>query len=300
MTHEDDGDRPTGVGHSTNPSLDARYHRHATGADNHEPDAVHPQRPAGTPPPPRNPHRTRNLILSAVGMLAALAVVIGVVAAVSGRSSTPEAGPTATTYERPPRPAECTEGVPAEKAPAAGLDLGDVLIPAASLPRGWQTSREVLPVAAAAQLVSGPVEAAPTPASTTGPKPSGRPAPQPTGPPLVGVLTLDKAAPEDLRAAGDLFLKCLAYLPRYDGLEALPAVVTATQADVTSNGVDYVHLAARLTTGRGADRGGDAIYAVVIGTQPRSIAVGIAPLADAAAQEKVREALGAVQIRAPS
>lgn len=290
-----------------NPDLPSKYHQHAGGAENFDPDTVHPKRPSGTPPPPRNPNRTRNLILSAVGAVLALAVLIGIVAATVGNRSKPEqAAATSTGFQLPPKPDSCVDGVAGEAHPGTGLDVGDVLVERKSFPRGWTTSDERLPLATAAQLLSAPDEA---PAAVSGPAASSsKDSSAPTSavgrtaaglPPLFGLITVDKADGTSLREVGDTFLKCLVYLPRYDGVEAVPPVVTNAEEQTTENGVNYVHLAARLTTGEGADRGGDAVYLVVIGTEPTTIAVGIAPLGDEAAQKQLQQALSGLQIRAP-
>lgn len=272
----DDGDAPD------SPGLPSKYHQHAAGAANHDPDAVHPRRPAAAPPPKKKNHRTRNLIVAAVGALLAMAVVIGVIAATAGRGSgAPQSEPSATGYQVPPRPAECTDGVAGGRHRAAGLELGGVQVPAASLPKGWRTTDEALPLAARAQLVAPPAARGGAAA------------------PLFGLVTLGKGTGTDLRATGDTFLRCLIYLPRYDGTDPMPPVVTNAQEDVTEKDVPYMHLAARLATGLGDDRGGDAVYLVVIGTKPTTLAVGIAPLGDEKRQKQLQTALSGIAIRAP-
>ncbi|GAA3957664.1 hypothetical protein [Gordonia caeni] len=277
-----EGDSPGGNSPGS-PDLPSKYHQHAGGSANYDPDAVHPQRPAGTPPPTKKKHRTRNLIFSACGAVLALAVVIGVIAAYAGGtgSSSPQSAPSSTGYQLPPRPADCTDGVPGGRHRADGLESGGVQVPAAALPKGWRTTDEALPLAARAQLV------APRAAEATGTAP------------VFGLITLPKGAGTDLRAIGDTFLRCLTYLPRYDGTDPLPPVVTNAQNEVTENDVKYVHLAARLSTGMGADRGGDAVYLVVLGTAPTTIAVGIAPLDDENGQKQLQKALSGIQVRAP-
>lgn len=278
----DDGNSP-GEPSPDSPDLPSKYHRHAGGSASHDPEAVHPRRPAGTPPPAKKNHRTRNLIFSACGALLAFAVVIGVVAAYAGGSGSgsSQSAPPSTGYQVPPRPADCTDGAAGGRHRAAGLELGGVAVPAASLPKGWRTTDEALPQAARAQLVAPPATGAAGPA------------------PVFGLITLPKGTGTDLRATGDTFPRCLIYLPRYAGAEPMPPVVTNVQDDVTENDVKYVHLAARLATGTGADRGGDAVYLVVLGTAPTTFAVGIAPLGDEDGQKRLQKALSGIQVRAP-
>ncbi|WP_440713162.1 hypothetical protein [Gordonia sp. FQ] len=293
------------------PRLPPTYHRHASGAENHDPDAVHPQRPAGTPPPPKNKHRTRNLILAGIGTLAALAIVVGVIAATAGRSDSPTiAGPSITGYQLPPKPPECADGVAGQRHPASGLDLGDVLVPRKELPPGWRTSDIALPFATAAQIVTPPPApaASPSPPTTSGNPPASTP-PAPN-PPLFGLVQLPKDSGTDLRAAGERFLRCLIYIPRYASSKPMPPAIVDSRSARTENGVDYLQLTARLTTGEDEQRGGDVVNLVVIGTVPITMAVVIAPLTDERAPkaqqdrqreqtEQIQKALRGLQIRAP-
>ncbi|MFZ2512179.1 MAG: hypothetical protein WAW85_13960 [Gordonia sp. (in: high G+C Gram-positive bacteria)] len=297
-------DETTPSGH---PDLPSKYHQHASGTESHDPDAVHPQRPAGTPPPPKSPHRTRNLILSAVGAILALAVVIGVIAATAGSRQTPDrAAASSTAYQLPPKPQACVDGVPGGKHPRSGLDVGDVLVEKKSLPAGWTTTDLRLPLATKAQLLTSPgptqstaTQSTATQSTVTQSTMTGSDGASADLPAMFGLITVDAAEGATLREVGDTFLRCLPYLPRYAEVEALPPVVTNVEEQTTENGVDYVHLAARLTIGTDADRGGDAVYLVAIGTDPRTIAVGIAPLGDEAGQQKLQQALSGLQIRAP-
>lgn len=296
------------------PDLPSNFHRHASGAENHDPDAVHPQRPTAAPRPPKKNHRTRNLIVGGVGAILALAVVVGVIAATAGRSDTSQAAPASTGYQLPPKPADCLDGVPGQKHPASGLDLGDVLVPRKSLPAGWRTTDVALPFVTRAQLVAPPPVPATPPSGTTRAAPASAsneksPGPVPNAP-LFGLATLPKNSGADLRATGESFLRCLIYIPRYADSQPMPPVIVDSQASTTDNGVDYLQLTARLTTGEGDQRGGDVVNLVLIGTKPTTVAVVIAPLTDENApksqkdqqskqQDQLQQALRGLQIRAP-
>lgn len=242
-------------------------------------------------------------MFAGVGGLLAVAVVIGVIAATAGRQTDQVAAPSTAAYQLPPKPAHCTAGTDGRRHPATGLDLGDVLVPRASLPRGWRTTTEALPMATNAQLVQAitgpavvsPIASAPRTA-TSAPSSASAPETDATAP-IFGLIAVDGRS-ADLRATGEQWLECLIHLPRYDGRQPLPPVVTNSQEDVTENGVAYAHLAARLTTGDATNRGGDAVYLVVVDTAPTVLAVGIAPLGDEAAQRALQKAMSGVQIRA--
>ena len=205
--------------------------------------------------------------------LALLGMVAGAVAFTANRGSTPSAAPSSTA-RLAPQPADCTDGAPGGELPGDGLDLGDVVVEGDGLPKGWARSDERLPQVTEAQLVSSA-----------------------SGDSSFGLVRLPDSAATDLEEAARSFLDCLPYLPRYSGDDPMPTAVADVSEDATGTGVDYLHVSARVNTGSGAQRGGDAVYLVAVGTSPITMAVGIAPLDDKKAQEQVREALSAVQIR---
>ncbi|MFT3661564.1 MAG: hypothetical protein QM809_09220 [Gordonia sp. (in: high G+C Gram-positive bacteria)] len=278
-------------------SLPSAFHRSATGAMRAA-DTERLNR-SGDTAESTNGQRTRKLIISALVLLLALVAVVGVIAYTAGGANRPPDSAAEPPLATPTKPANCTDGNAGQPMSSNGIDVGTASVPGNVLPEGWKTSTEALPMASRAQLTAAPVNRRRT---TPIVQPASHSTPAPGTTPLFGLVTVPGQSRGYLRDTGEAFLRCLIYLPRYRGMSPLPPVITRSQDGVSDHGVEYVYLAARLATdadSTNATRGGDAVFLVVLGTGPVTIAVGIAPLGDIPLQNRLHETLTTVQIHDP-